>query len=61
MNYSYNINLLLPLMKNRKKLPARPRKYSEVISERVPTFLYSYKFQASLSKVEANYGRLTME
>lgn len=48
-------------MESRKNFPARPRKYSEVISEKVPTFLYSYKSQASLSKVERNFAKLIME
>lgn len=48
-------------MESRRNFPARPRKYPEVISEKLPTFLYSYKSQASLSKVERNYGKLVME
>jgi hypothetical protein len=48
-------------MQSRKFLLVKPRKYSEVISKKHVTFIYSWKPSASLSKIERIYGPPIME
>lgn len=48
-------------MQSRKILLAKPRKYSEVISEKPATFIYSCKSSASSSMVERKNGQPIME
>jgi hypothetical protein len=49
------------IMQNRKVLLVRPRKYSESISEKIPTFFYCSKSAGTIRKGERIYGNIIME